>query len=64
MRDLNERLAGFLEQICSLEKINQGLEGQICGWMKNHGPQQKDWSQAEGALTQLRGEVGWLFNAE
>ncbi|XP_033911710.3 keratin-like protein KRT222 isoform X3 [Acipenser ruthenus] len=61
MRDLNERLAGFLEQICSLEKVNQGLERQICGWMKIHGPQQKDWSQAEGALTQLRGEVHSLM---
>ncbi|KAK1160260.1 keratin-like protein KRT222 isoform X5 [Acipenser oxyrinchus oxyrinchus] len=61
MRDLNERLAGFLEQVCSLEKINQGLEGQICGWMMNHTPQQKDWSQEEGALTQLREEVHSLM---
>ncbi|XP_041087608.1 keratin-like protein KRT222 [Polyodon spathula] len=61
MKDLNKWLAGFLEQVCSLEKINHGLEEQICGWMKSHTPQQKDWSQAEMALTQLREEVHSLI---
>ncbi|XP_033913779.3 keratin-like protein KRT222 [Acipenser ruthenus] len=61
MRNLNWRLAGFLEQVRSLEEINQGLEGQICSWMKSHTPQQREWSQAEGALTQLREEVRSLL---
>ncbi|XP_041123152.1 keratin-like protein KRT222 isoform X2 [Polyodon spathula] len=61
MRNLNERLAGFLEQVRSLEEINQGLEGQIHGWMKSHAPQQREWSQALEALTQLREEVHSLM---
>ncbi|KAK1159089.1 keratin-like protein KRT222 [Acipenser oxyrinchus oxyrinchus] len=61
MRNLNGRLAGFLEHVRILEEINQGLEGQICNWMKSHAPQHREWSQAEGTLTQLREEVRSLM---
>ncbi|XP_060784974.1 keratin, type I cytoskeletal 18 isoform X2 [Neoarius graeffei] len=58
MRDLNERLAGYLSQVRLLEEANNTLEAQIKEVLtERRAAGQRDWSGYEKTLSTLKGQV-------
>ncbi|XP_051979613.1 keratin, type I cytoskeletal 19-like [Xyrauchen texanus] len=58
LRDLNERLKGFLEHVKQLDQVNRKLEEKILEWRRNNlmTPPQ-DWSDKEELAQELREQV-------
>ncbi|XP_069041678.1 keratin-like protein KRT222 isoform X2 [Lepisosteus oculatus] len=61
MRDLNGRLAGFLSRVQRLQETNEQLEGQIREWLWRRAPRERDWSQQERILDELKGTIRSLL---
>ncbi|XP_039596227.1 keratin-like protein KRT222 [Polypterus senegalus] len=58
MRNLNLRLADFLQKIHDLQENNERLERQIFEWLEKATYQKhQDWSRAEGQMDEMRTEV-------
>ncbi|XP_074663600.1 keratin, type I cytoskeletal 18 [Strix aluco] len=57
MRDLNDRLAAYLEKVRSLEQENQRLEVQIREFMAKRGPSTQDWSHYWDVIEELRDKI-------
>lgn len=55
LRDLNQRLSGFLEHAFQLQKINLTLQEQIAA---RKTPLEKDWGSQERMVEELRAQVG------
>ncbi|KAK3509768.1 hypothetical protein QTP70_009101 [Hemibagrus guttatus] len=63
LRDLNQRLSGFLEHVTELHKINLNLQEQIMAWKM---PLERDWSSQEKMVEELQAQMGHMLmeNAE
>lgn len=60
MRGLNDRLAGYLSKVRTLEESNSKLENQIKEILKKRGTGvERDWSVYEQRLSTLKGQVGY-----
>uniref|UniRef100_A0A667WJ64 Zgc:92380 n=1 Tax=Myripristis murdjan TaxID=586833 RepID=A0A667WJ64_9TELE len=58
MRDLNERLSGYLGRVRQLERANQELEDQINDILAKRGaPEDRDWEEIEKPLADLRKKI-------
>ncbi|XP_051978031.1 keratin, type I cytoskeletal 20-like [Xyrauchen texanus] len=58
LRDLNERLKGFLEHVKQLDQVNCKLEEQILEWgRRNAITAPRDWSDKEALAQELRDQV-------
>lgn len=57
MRNLNDRLASYLEKVRSLESANAKLELQIREWYQNQTPVVRDYSKYEPIIAELREKV-------
>ncbi|XP_051550589.1 keratin, type I cytoskeletal 19-like [Myxocyprinus asiaticus] len=58
LRDLNERLKGFLEHVKQLDQMNRKLEEQILEWgRRNAMTSPRDWSEKEVLAQDLRDQV-------
>ena len=57
MQNLNERLATYLQKVCTLETANAKLERQIREWYEMRTPQVLDYSKYEKIIEDLRRKV-------
>ncbi|KAA0712054.1 Keratin-like protein KRT222 [Triplophysa tibetana] len=66
LRDLNERLRGFVEHVRLLEQVNRRLEEKIVEWGKRNVPPSQDWCGKEALARELRAQVSRMLmeNAE
>lgn len=66
LRDLNERLKGFLEHVNLLEQSNRNLEQQIAKWGKRNAGPPRDLCGKEALAQELRAQVSKMLmeNAE
>lgn len=60
LRDLNDRLAAYLEKVRSLEQDNRRLEAQIREAVAKKGPGTQDWGHHWELVRELRDKVGSL----
>lgn len=58
LRDLNQRLSGFLDHVIHLQEINLNLQEQIMAWKT---PLERDWSSQERTVEELRAQVRALM---
>ncbi|XP_056615748.1 keratin-like protein KRT222 isoform X2 [Triplophysa dalaica] len=66
LRDLNERLKGFVEHVHLLEQVNRRLEENIVEWGKRNVAPSQDWCGKEALARELRAQVSRMLmeNAE
>ncbi|XP_057182351.1 keratin, type I cytoskeletal 19 isoform X2 [Triplophysa rosa] len=66
LRDLNERLKGFVEHVRLLEQVNRRLEEQIVEWGKRNVAPSQDRCGKEALARELRAQVSRMLmeNAE
>ena len=57
MQNLNERLATYLQKVCTLETANAKLERQIREWYEMKTPQVRDYSKYVMIIEDLRRKV-------
>lgn len=64
MKNLNDRLASYLEKVRALEKANTELQDKIREWYEKQGAidaTTADYSKYYSTINELRSKVGWSF---